>query len=474
MSKRKLLLGALLALLLMLLTAPALADSYKFGTVDANGKVNLRASASTSSARIGSCTKGTWLRVISQSGSWYKVTTPNGVTGWMYSDYVFISAAAKGTIGIVDVNSSLTLRKSASSSSRSLGKYPDGTPCILLSESGDWYHVTVDGKAGYFDADYVDKKYMVYASELATVDSANGGSVNLRRGPGTKYASVKTVKDGAIVMVLQKGSGWWKVSANGTVGYMDTDYLRDGVKTVSGSSDDSYKDDDDDSGSTDIGSSSSGGFYATVKVNSKLNLRKYADSDSASLGTFANGTRVYVLRRGSEWCQVSVGGKTGYMATRYLRFGNSSSGSTNDDDSTSVSGVMYAEIKLSGGSARLHLRTTASSSSASMGTYPRGTMVKVLSKGTNWCRVQVDGLTGYMATRYLAFDGLSTSIKTMYADHPEETYVNLRREPDLETGKVLVRVPHGAQVQLIKYGRTWCQVSYNGKTGYMMTKFLED
>ncbi len=626
---KKLLTALVVASLLMSLAAPALADTLRFGTVKASNSVNLRQNASTSSKKLGSYRGGTWLRVIDTSGSWYKVEAPDGVVGYMRNDYVFISAAAKGTIGVVDLSRGLTLRKSASSSSASLGVYPDGTPCILLSESGDWYHVTVDGKAGYFKAKYVDKKYMTYASDLATVDTG-GGSVNLREGPDTGYRSLKSVKNGSIVMVLQEGEGWWKVSSNGTVGYIDNEFLQSGVKIDYAGSDDAGGEDmteggyyarvklsgssklylregpstssaslgmfrggtqvwvlergdnwckvrvdgetgymatrylqkvagsDDDDDGEDM---TEGGYYAKIKLSGssklylregpstssaslgmfrggtqvwvlergdtwckvrvdgengymatrylqkvttddddpadedddedmvtanyyakvrlsgsgRLNLRAKATTESASLGMFDDGTEVYVLARGENWSKVRVDGETGYMATRYLHIITSDPGDGDDDDDDDLpeTSLGYAVVRLSGSSS-LHLRANSSTGSKSLGTYPNGTMVEVLTRGVSWCKVRVDGETGYMSTRYLSFNGL-VGKPTMIVVHPKASYVNLRSTPNMDNSdNVLVRVPHGAQVEVLVYGKGWCQIRYKSYTGYMVTSFLED
>ena len=204
---KKLLIALAAVMIMLLLTTSALADSLRFGTVN-GGSVNLRAGMSTKTEKLGTYKKGTWLRITGESNGWYKVKTPDGKTGYMSKDYVYISAAAKGIIGIVDTKQTLNLRSSASSNGRVIAAYPDGVPCILLSESGVWYHVTVDGRAGYFNADYVDKKYMTYSSDVATVVSKNGGSVNLRKGPGTDYGVVKSIKTGSYVMIIQQGTDW--------------------------------------------------------------------------------------------------------------------------------------------------------------------------------------------------------------------------------------------------------------------------
>lgn len=386
----KLIFALLLAVLLMLLTTSALADTLRFGTVRGAANVNLRAGASTRTDRIGSYEKGTWLRITGESGNWYKVKGPDGKAGYMSKDYVYVSSAAKGVIGIVDSTGNVNLRASASWNGRIIGAYPDGVPCILLSEAGDWYHISVDGQAGYINADYIDKKYMTYSPDVATVVTKNGGSLNMRKGPGKDYGVVKAFKNGSYVMVIQEGDGWWKVAADGYVGFMDANYLRDGVAGKTGSS-----------------SSGSG----------------------------------------------------------------SSSGSSSGSGS-SISGG-YAVVDNPGKNQKLFLRKSASKSSKSLGAYGNGTYVNVLEQGTVWCKVIVEGKTGYMMTEFLKFYGLSATA-TATVSHPDRTFVYLRNGPSKSTGKVLLKVPHGARVTVLTQGTTWSQVTYNGKMGYMMTRFLND
>ena len=372
----------LLLTLLLLASTTALADSYRFGTVANSASVNLRAGTSKSTERLGSYKKGTWLRILDDYGDWYKVKGPDGMTGYMMKDYIYISAGAMGIVGIVDVKDSLNLRSKAGYGSI-IGAYPDGVPCILLNEDGDWYHVSVDGKAGYFNADYIDKKYMAYSEDVCTVVNPNGKNVNLRKGPGTEYSVVKSIKNGSYGMIIQEGNGWWKICVNGTVGYMMTDYLKDGIVGVT-------------SGST---------------------------SESAGTG--------------------------------------SSSGSTANG---------YALVD----TGRLHLRKSASKASQSLGTYPRNTFVNILEKGGTWCKVEVEGRTGYMMSEYLSFYGTSSAAWATVVHPDGGSYVNLRNGPSQSTGKVIERVPDGSEVIILTPGKTWSQIEYDGITGYMMTRFLQE
>lgn len=50
--------------------------------------------------------------------------------------------------------------------------------------------------------------------------------------------------------------------------------------------------------------------------------------------------------------------------------------------------------------------------------------------------------------------------------------VNMRESPRT-TGALVMRVPVGSVVDVITHGDDWCRVSYNGSSGFMMTKFLQ-
>lgn len=75
------------------------------GTVTAPDGLRLRASNSTTSAILGAYGRGTKVSISDKKGDWYKVTTPDGKTGWMSGDWLNVvksgSYATGGVIGDV-------------------------------------------------------------------------------------------------------------------------------------------------------------------------------------------------------------------------------------------------------------------------------------------------------------------------------------------------------------------------------------
>ena len=75
----------------------------------------------------------------------------------------------------------------------------------------------------------------------------------------------------------------------------------------------------------------------------------------------------------------------------------------------------------------------------------------------------------------------SSGGKTGYADSPGDGFLALRSTPDSETGLRIAKIPHGAALTVIacpkpsnvrqRSGR-WCQVIYNGQSGWAFDGFI--
>ena len=134
-----------------------------------------------------------------------------------------------------------------------------------------------------------------------------------------------------------------------------------------------------------------------------LRLRETASEKGKVLDAYPRGTKVKIVKKGDDWTKVEVHGKEGYMKTSLLSF---SSKDSDSDSSSKDSGKKKSSIS-SGSTAyvvkgvRLNLRESANSSSEILGCFRGGTKVSVLKKGGYWSKVEVDGLTGYMANEYL-------------------------------------------------------------------------
>lgn len=193
-----------------------------------------------------------------------------------------------------------------------------------------------------------------------------------------------------------------------------------------------------------------------------LNLRETASLDAKVLGQYPTGTLVEIIKAGSEWHQVSVNGKTGYMMAKFLN---------------SADSAVAATVRTNTGTG-LNLREQPNMQGEIIMAIKNGQQVTVLQKSSPWSRVRVGDREGYVATQYLRFGASSGSVSGTAAvvNNPKNTQVlNLRREPNLDA-QVLAYYHNGTKVTILDtVGSKWVKVQVeDGKIGYMMKQYLKE
>ena len=124
----------------------------------------------------------------------------------------------------------------------------------------------------------------------------------------------------------------------------------------------------------------------------------------------------------------------------------------------------YATVRGGG----LNLRQTASLDAKVLGQYKTGTWITVLESGKEWSKVQVDGKTGYMMSKYL---NAATAASVLYVRTNTGIGLNLRTAPSM-AGKIITSFRPGTPVTVLKKGNGWYYVAVCGLTGYMGSQYL--
>ncbi len=269
----------------------------------------------------------------------------------------------------------LRLRAEASFSATTLASYFTGTQVTVLGKSGDWYYVqTQDGYYGYMYKSYLTVSGSGSSTTGTTmyVYAANGKPVRMRSGPSTNYSILTTYSVGTQVTMLGMSGDWYYVLKNGTYGYIYKSYLS---MTKSGGTTPS-------TGTT---------MYVYAANGKPVRMRSGPSTDYSVLGSYNVGTQVTVLLKGADWSKVTIGSVTGYMMTQYLSTSKSSV-----TPSTSYTAYVYAS-----NGKPVRMRAGAGTNYTVLSTYNVGTQVTVLEYGKTWCKIYVNGSTGYMMTAYL-------------------------------------------------------------------------
>ena len=324
--------------------------------------------------------------------------------------FAFSSAAcaafANGSQAIVSTRSGkLNMRSGASGAYPIIDRLANGTTVTIVSQSGNWYCVSVGGRTGYVSADYLRANPNDPGSTELTPGtvpgtnnnpaqtvlgakayvSTSGGSLNMRVSPSAAGGVVRRLPNGAQVTVQEKVGDWYRVSYGSSQGYVMGSYLR--VTQTGGSTGGNTT-----PGGTTGGNTTTGGSVAYVNTTSgSLNMRDAAGG--RVIAQIARGTQVTVLSQTGRWSRIIANGQTGYVMTSYLSSsmpGAQNPGGSQSNISARVTSAQYL---------RLQPEDTASPVTQ----LGANAVVTVRNYGVEWCYVSFGGYTGYVRTSALNF-----------------------------------------------------------------------
>lgn len=219
---------------------PIVAIANQGGTI-------LRAGPGTDQNRLSRYPFGTAVTVLGIcADGWYHVTV-NDRGGYMHesmlsatfpyqygmeSDNPTISDQTTDRNSVFYINTRsnngvLNLRKSASSKSKSLGKFYTGTPLTILSYTrSGWAYVRIGQTEGYIDVDYLSNTKPTKYGETRVLHNSHASGLNLRSMPSTGGEILAFAPNGSSVIILgQLSDGWYYVDYHGTKGYLYGNYL---------------------------------------------------------------------------------------------------------------------------------------------------------------------------------------------------------------------------------------------------------
>lgn len=385
--------------ILVLSAVPTLAEAYggiyDYGIVSGTASLNLRSGPSAEHAWLGSAPEGTWIGLMGSSDNWYRVYVPSlNQYGYMSKTYIKTSSSGGGgggvSTGVVHnprASQFLNLRQYPSYDAPVLGIYYNGAPFTVLSSADGWYHVQLADNVGYFRQEYVRINGSSGGSSSAYIRTRNGGKLNLRTAPS--YANsgiIAQYPNGTPVRVLLRGksfsgTAFYKVSIQGTTGYVDSSFLATGSAPVPSPQPQPQP--------QPYPVTKGIAVVKNPKASQYLNLRAQPSSTAKVIARYKNGVRFQVIEPGETWCKVygSASGNVGYFMTKYLK----------------LTGVSAHPTKtVQNGNTFVNLRSAPSQARGTV--YQQvysGATVTVLTPGDEWTQVRYGKTTGYMMTCFL-------------------------------------------------------------------------
>ena len=167
------------------LKAKAATMDAKVGAVTtASGNLNVRSSASVNSRIVSTLRKGSYITLISKSGSWWKVEYGKNLYGYCHADYITIVEGIPATV--VTRSGSLNARSGAGTNYAVQAQLAKGETVLRLTEKNGWARVLYHGtKTGY-----VSSKYLSAGSTSSSYSAVSLRVPNYKQ-TDSRWASVK-------------------------------------------------------------------------------------------------------------------------------------------------------------------------------------------------------------------------------------------------------------------------------------------
>ena len=118
-----------------------------------------------------------------------------------------------------------------------------------------------------------------------------------------------------------------------------------------------------------------------------LNMRTGAGTNNSIIMTMPKGAEVIVQSTSNGWSKVVYNNTVGYASAQYL-------------SSTSVVTGSFGTGTIGGSDVRM--RSGAGTSYSIIGTYDKGTQMKITGASGNWYAVSYSGKTGYVSADYMS------------------------------------------------------------------------
>ena len=308
--------------------------------------VNARKGPGTGYDRVEQLAKGKAVSVLGEENGWYKIKWNNS-TGYVVKDYVALSNAAASVPATssstaapnatVTGGSTINVRSGAGTGYARIALLGTGKRVAILDKSGDWYHISFDGKTGYISASYlIPDGSSAPAAPAPAPDTSvgnatvrGGSSINVRSGPGTGYGRVTTVGTGKRVTLLAEEGGWFKIEFDGKSGYILGTYVTPdaGVldKLVSeeaaipAATAEASQVESGGAGEAPEGEGSRSGIITGGTVN----VRSGPGTDYERVTKVTTGKKVTILGEENGWFKIGMGEVVGYVRSDFIYEGDS-------------------------------------------------------------------------------------------------------------------------------------------------------
>lgn len=308
--------------------------------------------------------------------------------------------------------------------------------------------------------------------------------LRIRKSPNINSDITGYLYNGEVFNIDSKEGSWHKINANGKVGYVHKDY----VKEVDGSLSSENR--------VNIDTSLAGKKGNVTNVSTSLRVRKSPSTNSSILGNLRNGQNLDIKGVSGDWYYVEVNGVLGYAHKDYVKIGGSNLNNNgqvqelNSGMDTKLAGKTGKVINVS---TFLRVRKSPSANSSVIGSLSSGETFKIKGKSGSWYSIDSKGKSGNVHEDYVQVVGGNQSHNSPNNNKVENlnysldescngksgkvvnvtTKLRLRSKPYTNSSILACLLPNESFTLKGETSSGWFKVSYNGKVGYLNKDYVK-
>ncbi len=380
-------------------TSASNSSSY---TVNAS-VLHVRAGSSTSHDIISRVYNGQTLNVIGEENGWFKINH-NGKTGYVSGEFVSKNGEKTNNNVSTGGNNKVTadvlrVRTAPNTSSSVSGRVYEGQTLNVIGQENGWVKINHNGQVGYVSGEFVSGVSSNAGSSNNntnnTVKPASGNytvnvsSLRVRTGPSTSHTTIGSVKKGQVVQVVGEVQDWFKINYAGQTAYLSKDYVTKGGSNENATQGNNQEQNNNVTVQT-------GGTYVVNATS--LRVRTGPATYHSVIGGVLNGTKLNVVGSEGSWFKVNYQGKTGYVSSEFVKFvkGGTTTPEQPEQPNQGAIGDYYINASA------LNVRSGEGTNYRIIGALPQGQKVQVISENSGWSKINYNGQTGYIGTRFLS------------------------------------------------------------------------
>lgn len=234
---------------------------------------------------------------------------------------------------------------------------------------------------------------MIGTGEVINISS----SLNIRRGPGTTYSVIGSLRNSQKVNIYGEEKGFYKIDfiSNGKTiyGYVSKNYIKKFdnkpvIPEINPSTPEEKPNNKPEVPNNELFKK----IGQVINISSQLNIRAGAGTNHKIIGTLKNLEKVEVLKEDNGWYKIKHGNIDGYVSKNYLKLieGEINIPSTGEENikTVKVNGV-------------LNIRSGAGTNYSIVGTLKNNSKVKIIGEEGNWYKINYDGKNAFISKNYV-------------------------------------------------------------------------